>query len=824
MTHSLLSDKLTEHARGALLLASDLAQERGARSVSIFHVLYAIATQKGSAGAHMLATLNLTAETLMPHLGTARTQSRGTTRAHIPTIDPLLKDVLVRAYKIAGRAGYPYVGTEHLVHAILATDHTAVRALLEHATKASAGRELTQGAFGDSPLAQLTQFLTDGDTLSGDGMHTEESALDHFTTDLSHTGSDTPLIGRDDIVDDIIAVLSRKEKSNPLLIGAPGVGKTAIIEGLARRIARGDVPAHLMNARILTLDLASLVAGTTYRGEFEARLKDIIAEATADPTVILFIDELHMIVGAGNAQGSLDAANILKPALSRGALRIIGATTPTEYKKHITKDSALTRRFHTVDVPEPSRDDAIAILTGVRTHYEKFHGITISDATIAQLVDWSIRYVPARHLPDKAFDILDEAAARVRVHTHNDAARKKLIQLERTYRSTLTQKTNAIVAEDYDAALALRHEEEVLRARIAAAKKALSRATVTRELSTHDVAHAVARVAKIPVHKIVHTTPSDLNDTLRTWQRRIIGQQDATDAIARTLTRSFAGLAPTGRPVGSFLFLGPTGVGKTFTATTLAETLFDRPNALIRVDMSELTEKHTISKLLGAPAGYVGHGEGGTLTEQIRANPYSVVLFDEIEKAHPDTLNILLQILEDGTITDAAGERADFRHSIVILTSNIGTQALTNSTRMGFAHTQTARTPAALRKEFARVKTDVLTELRATITPEILNRLDEIIVFAPLTHSALVRIARTALAELKTALGRNDVHVRISPAVAPFIARTAGEDIATGARAVRRAVRTHVEDPLAHYLLTHSARPLTLSVRVADNAIVLTHK
>ncbi len=821
MKSNIFPDKLTHHARRALITASNIAQEYNHRTVDIVHLLYAITHQKGSAGAHFLTTLSLTPQILLPYIK----RNKSTCDTCTPMISTQLKDALVRAYKIAGTAGNAYVGTEHLAHAILETKDTVIQALLKkihhnvpyNINNDGAGDSI-QIPYGDNPITQLAQLI--GNTATQTGEDGEESTLEHFTTDLSTTTHNTTLIGRDKSIADIITILMRKEKSNPLLIGEPGVGKTAIVEGLAQRIRNGDVPAPLLNARILTLDLADLVAGTTYRGEFEARIKDLIAEVTQqDSTIILFIDELHMIVGAGNTQGSLDVANILKPALSRGTLRMIGATTPKEYKKHISKDTALARRFHVVSIAEPSRDECITILTGVRSYYERFHNITITPKHITQIVDWSIRYLPTRHLPDKAFDILDEAAAHLRANATHDDRYKKLILLERTYRNIIAQKTHAINNEDYGLALQLRHKEAVIHAQITKQKKELAKKDTVRALTITDIAHAVARLAKIPLHKVLTTTPNALHKNLTQWQKTIIGQDDAVKAITQTLLRSFAGITPSERPTGSFLFLGPTGVGKTLTATTLAQTLFTHDKSLIRIDMSELSEKHTVAKLLGAPAGYIGHGDGGTLTEQIRTNPYSVVLFDEIEKAHPNALNLLLQILDTGTLTDATGDIADFRHAIIILTSNIGTDALTKSAHVGFTHTE--RT--SMMTSFNRAKTRVLAELRDTIKPEILNRLDNIIVFRPLERATLTSIARTEIRALKKSLASTNIRLTTTPTVASIIARKAiTENADAGARGIRHALRTYLEDPLAQQILTHQQRPLTLHAHGKSDTITIT--
>ncbi len=796
MAQERFTDKLTTYAHAALVLAHNIALQHKQATVTPFHVLYAIAQQRGAAGAAMLTMLSLTPDILLRYTKSATAPAR-----RAPRIAPALRAALVRAYTIAGKTGTPYVGTEHLVYAILTSQESDMRAFV---SRHNIKPPTIQMHSATAPLAHLGRILgiEDGEDDATD------SALEHFTHDITATPRAEPLIGRDAIIDDMIVILSRKEKRNPLLLGAPGVGKTAIVEGLAARIAAGTVPTALMDARIVTLDVADLVAGTTYRGEFEARIKDIIADIEEQPNTILFIDEIHTIVGAGNTQGTLDAANILKPALSRGTLRIIGATTPAEYKKHFRKDGALARRFQTITVPTPDRTEAIAILRGVRSHYEAHHGVTIPVAQIPLVVDLAMRYLPTRALPDSAFDILDEACANAHMTMQDDTVRARLAQHESNLRTLLRDKAAAIGAEDYDRAVALRTQEQSLRREIHTLRATMQRTRQRVRLNADMVRAACARIANIPQTMIsVETVDRTRATALRAWQRTVIGQRDAAERITQTLQRAFTHLHAPDRPLGSFLFLGPSGTGKTHAATTLADVIGHGQRSLIRVDMSELADRHSSARMIGAPAGYVGYGDGGTLADRIREAPHSVVLFDEIEKAHPAVLTLLLQILDTGTLTDAAGDRADFRHAVVILTSNIGSHALESTPRSGFAHDA---------QHHDTVRSTLLAELRDHIAPEILNRLDDVLVFTPLDTQALTQIARVHLRALRTRMRAQKIAVRIAPRVAAAVARHAARE-RSAARAIRNIIRTQIETPIAQHLLSHDApHALTIHADATD--------
>jgi len=779
-TRSSSAKKLSRHAQAALVLAHNIAVQHKQQTVSPFHVLYAISQQPGAAGAALLRTLSLSSDVLLRECTTISRSTRGSSNVQI---SQPVKDALVRAYTLAGATGYPYVGTEHIAHAILSSRDSAVQTFV---TRHSITIPPLQPHAATAPIQNLSTLLGITTPESSD---TGESALEHFTRDLTAAHHhDTSLVGRDDLLNDIIAILVRKEKCNPLLVGEAGVGKTALVEGLAKRIAAGTVPAPLLDTRIVSLDVADLVAGTTYRGEFEARIKDLLSDIEEDSRqTILFIDEIHTIVGAGNANGSLDAANILKPALSRGTIRVIGATTHAEYKKHISKDRALVRRFQRITVPEPSRDDTCTILRTVREHYANHHNVTIPAALIPSIVDLSIRYIPARHLPDKAFDILDESCAMVQRDTADAKHIRERISIRNELRRCIAEKTQAIATENYADALILRKKEQQLREQYMkySAAPTKNRATLSLEV----VRRATARIAHIPESSVT----TDRIDTARmraldVWARTVVGQPEAVRRVRTTLRRAFAHLHDPERPLASFLFLGPSGTGKTFAATELSRVIGTTPrDALIRIDMSELSERHSGAKLIGAPAGYVGYGEGGTLTERVRTTPHSVILFDEIEKAHPSVLTLLLQILDTGTLTDSTGTATDFRHTVVVLTSNIGS----TDTVTGFANTSHHKTAATLR------------ELREHIAPEILNRIDDIVPFVPLNRAALTRIARTELRALRTRTARHGQRLIIDRAVAPHIARTVAtqDDRNAQARAIAHRVRTDCADAVANCLL-----------------------
>ena len=639
-------------------------------------------------------------------------------------------------------------------------------------------------------------------------------------TAMAREGRLDPVIGREKEIARALRILTRRTKNNPVLIGEPGVGKTAIAEGLAEKIAAGDVPEELLDKRILLLDLSGMVAGTKYRGEFEERIRAVLDEVRRDGNVILFIDELHTIVGAGSAEGAVDAANILKPALGRGEIRVIGATTLEEYRKFIEKDAALERRFQSVQVGEPDEGKALQILQGLRPKYEAYHGLSIEDEALRTAVTLSKRYLPDRFLPDKAIDLIDEAAASVKLSARS--ASPELKALEEKASAAARDKETAIRAQDYEKAARLRDAEESFRTQAAAERKKQAREaekTAVR-VTAEDIAAVVSNWTGIPVTRLNESESARLLTLEETLHARVVGQEDAVRAVARAIRRGRVGVKDPKRPVGSFLFLGPTGVGKTELSKALAEAVFGSEDAMIRIDMSEYMEKHTVSRLIGSPPGYVGYDEGGQLTEKVRRKPYSVVLFDEIEKAHEDVWNILLQILEDGVVTDAQGHKVDFRNTAVIMTSNIGAKSITAAgTPLGFAPEEQKSADA----QFAAVKAAVIAELRRTFRPEFLNRVDEAIVFRRLSREDCAEIARRLLAQTVSRAAALGITLEANEECAVSLAER-GYDVSYGARPLRRLIRGEVEDALATCLLDGTLASGDTAVLAAENGTLCVHR
>ena len=695
------------------------------------------------------------------------------------------------------RTGFRRVDTEHLLLGLLRLRTCAAARVLAATGQLGGLYTDTIKALGETPPGPLPWGEPVRPRPERD--HTErgeKKLLEQFSKDLTRlaaAGSLDPVIGRDREIRRVIQILSRRQKNNPALIGEPGVGKTAIAEGLARRIVSGQVPDCLRGKRLLALDLSATVAGTKYRGEFEERVKNILAEVRRAGDIILFLDELHTIVGAGSAEGAIDAANIIKPALSRGDLQVVGATTLAESRKYIEKDAALERRFQSVLVEEPSQADALAILRGLRSRYESHHKLTISDQALEAAVTLSCRYLPDRFLPDKAVDLIDEAAARVRIGALETPP--ALRGLEEKACQAAAARESAIRGQDYERAAMLRDAERDFRRELAVQCRAWHQDQGERSVEAGDVAAVVADCTGIPVSTLTQAESDRLLALEGELHRRVVGQDAAVKAVARAIRRSRAGLKEPGRPIGSFLFLGPTGVGKTELCKALAAALFGTEDALLRFDMSEYMEKHTVSRLLGSPPGYVGYDEGGQLTEKVRRKPYSVVLFDELEKAHPDVWGILLQIMEDGVVTDAQGRKVDFRNTVVVMTSNAGARRLTaKGGHLGFTARQgDTRPPEELRQA-------VLAELKQLFRPEFLNRVDEIIVFQQLTRPELRRIARRLLDQLGRRLEEHQVALQVSDQALDRLT-DAGFDPEYGARPLRRAIRTQVEDPIAELLL-----------------------
>jgi ATP-dependent Clp protease ATP-binding subunit ClpC len=614
------------------------------------------------------------------------------------------------------------------------------------------------------------------------------------------------VIGRTREIERMMSILNRKNKNNPLLVGEPGTGKTAVVSGLAQRIVNGDVPPKLQEKRILALDMASLIAGTTFRGEFEERVKELMRELEHDKNSILFIDEIHTIVGAGAAGGSLDAANMLKPVLARGEVSVIGATTLDEFRKHIEKDAALERRFQPVHIKEPSEEEAIGILQGAREAYEQHHGLEVTDEAIVAAVDMSVRYINDRFLPDKALDLLDEAAATLQLKIAGSKEAKEAHQLKQQMEQLRAKKEEAIETENYEEALQAKRKEDALSEKLASiAREASAEENGKRpSILAEDIARVVAESTGIPVTRLLATETAKLENLEDVLRQHIVGQEEAILAVSRYVRRSRAGISSPHRPLGSFIFLGPTGVGKTETAKVLAREVFGNEEALVRVDMSEFMESHSVARLIGSPAGYVGYDDGGKLTEKIRRQPYSIVLFDEIEKAHRDVLNILLQILDEGQLTDSHGRRVNFRNTIVILTSNIGSQQLAQQARMGFSLPEEGVAREAAESRYDEMKDTVLRELKSHLSPELLGRIDQVIVYSPLTKNELVRIAELNIKELAKRLGDKKITLDVSKGVLEEIAqRAVSRD--EGARAIRAVVQELLEDPIAVSVINEEA-------------------
>ena len=814
-------NKFTPRAEESLRLAQEAAQDLGHGYVGCEHLLLGLLREEEGIAHRVLSEYGLTDEMITGIL--QRSVGQGTSGdAPSQGLTPRAKSVIELAVGESHRMGAGYIGTEHLLMGLLREgSNMAVRILR------------TVGVDPRKMYASVQQKLSETSphtVTSGAGTPNKENkktgkTLEEFTRDLTEAarqGKLDPVIGRDKEIQRVVQILSRRTKNNPVLIGEPGVGKTAIAEGLAQRIAAADVPEELLNKKLLSLDLSGMVAGTKYRGEFEERIKNALDEVKKDGNVILFIDELHTIVGAGSAEGAVDAANILKPALSRGEIRVIGATTLNEYRKYIEKDAALERRFQPVTVGEPTPEDTIAILKGLRDKYEAHHKLTITDEALEAAVTLSRRYISDRFLPDKAIDLMDEAASQVRMKA--ESASPDLKSLEEKIAALRREKSEAIAAQDYEKAAQLRDIEKNYTDQVEIErdnwrrKLSQNRGTVTAE----DIANVVAGWTGIPVTRLTEDESTRLLKLEETLQQRVVGQDEAVAAVARAIRRGRVGLKDPKRPIGSFLFLGPTGVGKTELCKALAEAMFGDENAMIRIDMSEYMERHTVSRLVGSPPGYVGHEEGGQLTEKVRRKPYSVVLFDEIEKAHEDVWNILLQILEDGIVTDSQGRRVDFRNTVIVMTSNVGAKNITaaENARLGFdGSDKSAEKDEAAR--FARIRDAVIAELKRTFKPEFLNRIDETIVFRQLTEEDIVKIAHRMLIITGKRMAQQGITLTADEDAVAALAKN-GFDAEYGARPLRRSIQNTVEDAVAEQMLEGKLKSGdTAKVTLSDGKVVV---
>lgn len=815
------SQKLTEHAKKSLVQAENIARDFGYSETSNIHLLFSIYGEKGSLGSGILRDMGIKETDFFRVIGKKRTGGGKSHRTVLPTSDEM-KKIFIQAYSTAKNFDYPYVGTEHLIFALINSEDPQIKLLLKSASLKDS-RETIKSLFDSNQLGGLSKMLNLPDIRIGKSQKQKSSPtpfIDKFCVNINEETlkKKEVVVGRKNEMRRMINILGRKDKNNPILIGDPGVGKTILVTGLAQLINSDAVPESLYKKRVMGLDIAQLIAGTSFRGEFESRLKEIIKEATAAKNVIIFIDEIHNIVGAGNVSGSLDLANIIKPALARGEIQVIGATTLSEYKKHIEKDAALERRFQPVQVNEPTNKETQEILFGIKESYEKFHNVTLSDAAIILAIELSTRYIQNRFLPDKAIDVIDEAASDVRSQSKISDFAKDIRALENKKLALFENKEKLVVEENYEKAIDLRSEEKSLEEKLKKLKKQQQDAEKENRISIApaDILRTVSRISGIPFEKLNQEKSKKIKDIKTVLASRIIGQKEAIAKLSDALLRSQSGIGNPDRPLGSFLFLGPTGVGKTLTAKVLAEEFFENPNALIRIDMSELMERHSVASLIGSPAGYIGYGEGGNLTEKVRRNPYSVVLFDEIEKAHPDVFNILLQILEDGVLTDAEGTQVNFKNTIVILTSNIGTDEFTKASQsIGFSLSGKTK---SLAEKFALIKESVIKELGNKLKPELLNRLDHVLVFNALALEDIKKIAKIKMEKLSRRLESRKIKLNYSVQVTDFIAKKS-LDPGHGGRLVRKNVQELIENPIAEMIVYGKIKSGKITVGIEKGKI-----
>lgn len=812
-----MMQRFTDDAQRVLSFAQEAALELGHDYVGTEHVLIGLIKVKNGVAAKALNELGLSAEMIIEdveeHIG------RGNKKVSSVYMTPRVKHVLELAVEVANHMNHNYVGTEHILLGLLSDGGgVAVGILRNHNIRAN------------DIVDTIRTILGSSDSASHSGEDRKDNSslgeLADFGTDLNESakqGKIDPVIGRDKEIARVIQILSRRTKNNPVLIGEPGVGKTAIAEGLAQRIVNGNVPEILRNKRIISLSISSMLAGAKYRGEFEERLKKAIDEVQKHDDMIIFIDEIHTLVGAGATEGAMDAANILKPALARGEFQVIGATTLDEYKKHIEKDAALERRFQPVLVGEPSEEDALEILKGLRDRYEAFHKAKITDEALEAAVSLSSRYITDRFLPDKAIDVVDEAASKVRMKVFSAAPDVKA--LETQLADVKKEKEAAVTAQEFEKAAEMRDEEKRIEKEINDKKKAAKENSDAKLVVTdEDIASVVAQWTGIPVSKIAQEESESLLHLEEELHKRVIGQDEAVVAVSKAVRRARAGLKDPKRPIGSFLFLGPTGVGKTELARALAVALFGDETAMIRLDMSEYMEKHTVSRLVGAPPGYVGYEEGGQLTDAVRRKPYSVILLDEVEKAHADFFNILLQVLDDGRLTDSQGRTVDFRNTVIIMTSNLGAKALRkDSPELGFLAAKKAdsNTEDVSVVNFKEAKKSVMDSVKRHFRPEFLNRIDEMIVFHALTSNDLKQIVTILMDTVVKRLGDMGLSLEISPAAMDLLVKE-GSDFSMGARPLKRAIQRLIEDPISDLILQGNApEGAIIKADVEDEHIVV---
>lgn len=848
-----IQNKFTAHLKDVVKSAENISRELNHESIGVEHIILGILSQKGSIGFGMLGNENLDLKNLREII-----DNLPKAKQWKPKLSEETKNVFKKSVLIAGKYKHSHIGTEHLLYAILTSKNEKIgnifsfvgvdagklkeqlKAIMESSARFSdivdffnmnmkIQKPNFPGQMGGNQMGGLMVELP----LLPIASSASQSVLDYFCVDLTRefeSGKADPIIGRSKEIDKVINILNRKTKNNPILVGESGVGKTAIVQGLAERIAKGDVPANLINKRIYSLDVGLLVAGAVFRGEFEARLKDVIGEAQEDPNVILFIDEIHTIIGAGSTggSGSLDAANILKPSLSRGEISCIGATTLDEYRKQFKKDAALERRFQMVLVEEPSIEDAKEMLMGLKSSYEKHHNLKITDEAVKAAVDLSARFINDRFLPDKALDVLDEASAFARSKYSGNNYFKEIKKLEMKKRGLRIEKEKAIEAEKYDEALLIKEEENRVEnyiKEIIKTEEEKNKLIIKTPVGFDDIAFVITEMTGIPAKKIVFEEKKKLQNLEKNLEKYVVGQREAVSAVAKSIRRARAGIGDAKRPLGVFLFMGPTGVGKTQLAKSLAEIMYEKKDALVKVDMSEFMEKHNVSRLVGAPAGYVGYEDGGKLTEQIRLHPYSVVLFDEVEKAHPDVFNLMLQIFEDGELTDASGRKVDFKNTIIIMTSNIGTEQLTDEASLGFAQkdkTDENQRRNKIREKYIQTKESVIKEFKEEFRPEFFNRIDKVLVFNPLDFSNIKSIVKTQFSDFEKRLKKNNnIKIELDKKALDYLAKKSFNP-SEGARLVRRNLREMVEDSISEGIVAGEIKDGdSVKIAVENDKIVL---
>ena len=809
--------KFTNRAQKAIEISNDIAIELGHSYIGTEHILYGLVKEGAGIAAKVLANQDVTEDKIIEKIqeliGTE--EQKGETLGFTPRTKRVIENAFLEARKL----GYNYIGTEHLLIGIMREgDSIAVRILLDlNVSIPKLYNEIVKVINGEDVGNQNLKNKNSKER----GSYNTTQTLNQFGEDLTKKaveGKLDPIIGRDKEIQRVVQILSRRTKNNPCLIGEPGVGKTAIVEGLAQKIITGDVPEILKNKRVVTLDISGMVAGAKYRGDFEERIKKALNEVKKAGDVILFIDEIHTIVGAGSAEGAIDAANILKPLLARGEIQLVGATTLEEYRKYIEKDAALERRFSPVNVAEPTEKDTIRILQGIRDKYEAHHNVKITDDAIEAAVKMSVRYINDRFLPDKAIDLIDEASSRLRLKTYTEP--ESLKELEEKIEKLSKDKEEAVQSQKFEKAAKLRDQEREAKEEFEKQKKKWKNKN-TKSITTvteDNIAEVIASWTGIPAKKLTEDENEKLKNLEKTLHERVVGQNEAVEAVAKAIRRGRVGLKDPKRPIGSFLFLGPTGVGKTELSKALAESLFGDENSMIRIDMSEYMEPHSVAKLIGSPPGYVGFDECGQLTEKIRRKPYAVILFDEIEKAHPDVMNMLLQILEDGRLTDSQGRTVNFKNTVIIMTSNIGARKITDKKSLGFTSVEAKEDS---QKEYEQTKKEVMEEVKRELRPEFINRIDEIIVFHKLNDEEISQIIDIMLAEVTKRLNEQKIKIEIDKSVKDLIA-SKGIDKAFGARPLRRTIQNILEDSLAEEILDgHLQKNKPAKITAKDDKITV---